>query len=121
VDKGRVWCITGNGTCLNKSVYIDPAPGPTPSIDSSITSAVRVFPNPVRGQAIVQWHFASVNDKSTIQITDMQGRRVMTVVPGSNAPGMATIDLSSLQDGIFMIAIYQNNKITAVGKLIRIR
>ena len=119
---GRVWCITGSqDKCLYKTYYNDPAPGPIPVIDSSIATPVRVFPNPVSGQALVQWHFSSINDKVQLVITDMQGRRVLSLVPAGSSPGLATIDVSSLPNGVYIVAVYQNNRITAVGKLVKIR
>ena len=118
---GMVWCVTGLNGCYTKNYYIDPAPGPVPVVDTSITSPVRIFPNPVLSQAVVQWQFNSLNDKTELMVVDMLGRKVMTIVPGSASPGLATIDLSSLPDGLYMVAVFQNNKITAVGKLVKIR
>jgi hypothetical protein len=117
----KVWCVTGLNGCYTKNYYIDPAPGPVPVVDTSITSPVRIFPNPVLSQAVVQWQFNSLNDKVELLVVDMLGRKVMTIVPGSSSPGLATIDLSSLPDGLYMVAVFQNNKITAVGKLVKIR
>jgi hypothetical protein len=117
----KVWCVTGLNGCYTKNYYIDPAPGPVPVVDTSIGSPVRIFPNPVLSQAVVQWQFNSLNDKVELLVVDMLGRKVMTIVPGSSSPGLATIDLSSLPDGLYMVAVFQNNKITAVGKLVKIR
>jgi hypothetical protein len=51
----------------------------------------------------------------------MLGREVMTIAPGNLTAGQATVNVSMLTEGLYIVSVFQNNKITAVGKLIKIR
>jgi hypothetical protein len=118
---GRVWCITGLNGCVNKNYYIDPAPDPKAAIAASIVSPIHLSPNPASDLVLMQWHFSSANDETKVRITDILGREVMTVALGNGSAGQATIHVGTLPEGLYIISVFQNNQLTAAGKLIKIR
>ena len=83
------------------------------------TTGLSIYPNPTTGNLNIQWtNQASGN--ATISVLDMTGREVyITSYMMNTASGKTEIDLSSLENGMYLIDI-KSDKVLYSGKLVRI-
>jgi uncharacterized Ntn-hydrolase superfamily protein len=71
---------------------------------------VHLYPNPVSNELVVSYD--SSLDIADMEILDVNGRRILWIDPSSTAEDRLTIDVSSLQNGIYFI-----NLISSKGSL----
>jgi Secretion system C-terminal sorting domain len=92
--------IVSNGVCpedtSNILVYVDPSC--TASVDELFAS-VSIYPNP-----FTNWvHFTGLSAELELRIVDMQGKLIADL--NNNLSSELTLDLSNLQDGIYIVQI----------------
>jgi len=66
-------------------------------------------PNPVRGEASIEFVLAS-REPATLEVFDLQGRRLVSREVGSLGPGRAVVslgDAGALRSGVYMIMLRQ--------------
>lgn len=82
-------------------------------------NAVRIFPNPTKGRAII--HFTPSSDKGvTIGVYNVRGKQLEVIKPAgqiAQQPFSANLDLSAYQNGVYFIRITDDNR-TATKKLV---
>ena len=76
------------------------------------------FPNPTQGELNIDITNLPQNIENRVSITDMQGiTRMSRIIQG---PGnMLTIDVSSLESGVYFYSVYNNEKDFVKGKFIK--
>jgi hypothetical protein len=103
--------ITKNG-CSQKSYYNPPSGVITPSF---VGTHMEVFPDPANSILNVNIERTMVGD-FTIQILDITGK-VVLVVPGTL---QNQIDISSMNDGMYMIACVSLGRPESITKFIKV-
>ena len=103
--------------CVNKSInsnttysaqlYIDPAVATGVKQINTISSELNIYPNPVENILTIEGQ-----NISTVEIMDINGRTVKTI---NNNNSIKTIDVSSLNQGIYFIKT--NNNVSKLVKL----
>jgi type IX secretion system substrate protein len=94
--------LTGIAACY---VYIDDVSlTPCTGIEEQNEEAIKIYPNPVKDYLTIQ-----TKEKAEIIITDILGKEVLKSIVNSQLPkescGQSTINVQSLKDGIYFIAI----------------
>lgn len=72
-----------------------------------LDASILVYPNPASNKL-----FIDNSNASTIVISDMQGNELERI----NASSYYVLDVSSYSNGLYLLAIYEENKMTAVRK-----
>jgi len=85
------------------------------SEDYTSSSAIRVYPNPTSDNLYIETNDNS--DAVSVHLFDVAGKLILnTTVAGDNTP----VDLSSLQNGIYILKVYTvNNDLLFVDKIIK--
>jgi len=97
-----------------------PPPGSEVGLNDIATiSTVELFPNPANDQVNVQFELLQTTD-IVVELTDLSGRVVHTVAMNNASVGTnnATLDLSTLDNGIYMVVLRSENA-KHVTKLIK--
>ena len=69
------------------------------------TAGISIFPNPASGKLVIQWSDQSTGPAAML-ISDLAGRTMINTTITINTPsGQAAIDLSGLNEGIYMVNI----------------
>ncbi len=89
---------------VNDSVVIDPSV-PAGVIEAETTPSFTLYPNPANDKVTV----LTTTSTHTIEICDMSGRIVKTVVPMSNN---TTIETSSLANGMYLVNVKNGSGVT---------
>ena len=77
---------------------------------------IRIYPNPVRNSLNLDWYIVGA-PALNIDITDVQGRRVLT---SSSLRNASFIDLSRLSQGVYFVRIYNDRlKINHTLKIVK--
>ena len=83
----------------------------SPSMDSSFSIKIRLYPNPSHGILLVEIGDVSDNQinnsNNIIHLWDVQGKEVFTIQPISY---YNSVDMSSLPNGLYLISININGK-----------
>jgi type IX secretion system substrate protein/VCBS repeat protein len=88
----------------------------TAIIDLGNRQYIRIYPNPVKNSLNIDWYIVGA-PALNIDITDVQGRRVLSAISLRNA---SSIDLSRLPQGIYFVRIYGDRlKINYTVKIIK--
>jgi hypothetical protein len=79
-------------------------------------SSLNIYPNPAATEVRMKYTFA--NENATVRITDIAGRVLLTKDYGKQSTGEKelSLDVSSLQNGIYYIELVSDNK-RAINKL----
>jgi hypothetical protein len=68
-------------------------------------TSIITFPNPTAGKLNILWN-ETTNEKSNVTLTDITGRKIYSAVLNMNAgSGSSQIDLSGIENGIYMMTI----------------
>lgn len=97
---------------LNKWMFI--ADTNTISVEDYESSSLNVYPNPANNTIQIQYSFT---DESSIEVTNMQGQLLYISKPGS--VNVFTLDISSLEDGLYFVRITEPGNVTSVRKFIK--
>ncbi len=92
-----------NGTLCNgsRSLTLVTVPNPATAIDATLSSQVRVYPNPSKADFNID--FASLNlGKVAIRVYDVQGKQVFTTSTSDNA---TVISLEKFAKGMYLMEI----------------
>jgi hypothetical protein len=89
---------------VNDSVVIDPA-RPAGIHELSASNGFSVYPNPANEDVTVQ----TKSPASTIEICDMLGRTIATIIPNSNS---TTINTSQFAEGVYLLKVKNGNAIS---------
>jgi Secretion system C-terminal sorting domain/WD40-like Beta Propeller Repeat len=83
----------------------------------SLSNTVKIYPNPVSQVLRISIPEEGEGKKYQIQIHDLVGRMVLnSTVSGSN-----TLDMSELNDGIYVCKIYSNEQLIFAQKVIKLK
>jgi len=93
---------------VNSSPFVDNAPILSSEMEESVIS---VFPNPSNGIFTIQ----GLKDAGMLEVMDLQGKRIKLQLI---AKGNGQMDMSDIQNGIYLIRI-QTNKGVVVKKIIK--
>ena len=86
------------------------------STDEFDRAQIRIYPNPVRDNLIIDNPEASVNIE-TIEVYDIQGKQMLSVINPSTAP--ISISTAPLQNGLYMVEVTTIDGVKQVTKLIK--
>ena len=93
----------------NRGATLDPdEPLPNPNDTTSISNSIgslNIYPNPANDMVVLN----DVNDFASIQVIDMTGKTVMSV--NNNAAKNVTLNVTSLEAGIYVIKATGNDKV----------
>jgi hypothetical protein len=95
---------------INCTTGIDELTGGLPK------SSLNIYPNPAATEVRMKYTFA--NESATVRVTDITGRVLLTKVYGKQSAGEKelSLDISSLQNGIFYIELITDTQ-RAINKL----
>jgi len=82
--------------------------------EESKLSKLRVFPNPVK--SVMFWNYESANAEAQYKLTNIMGKTVMT--GQMEKDGKQSIDVSSLESGLYFLSVIEKNGVTAAKVLI---
>jgi Leucine-rich repeat (LRR) protein len=86
--------------------------------ESDKASILKMFPNPVDKQVQIEFN-AAENTKTTISVKNVLGRQILTqFVATTQGLNAATIDMSSLQRGVYFLIIH-DGKTQATQKMVK--
>lgn len=88
--------------------------GATSTLEEANGQKIELFPNPVLNKLQVMLH--AVSGKTTIDIFDLNGKKVKTISTNSNS---TLIDLFSLSKGIYLIRISNQDQVIHQSKIIK--
>jgi hypothetical protein len=78
--------------------------------------SVEVYPNPASNELFLQYQ--SKSETFEAQIFDVSGRLLMTTT--FNNQNTATLNISILKQGFYIVNIVENNQITATKRFVKI-
>ena len=73
--------------------------------DTELKSQIRLFPNPTKGIVNISMESRLQNDLAKVVVTGMDGRTVYEALPSRNGE-VYSVDLSSCQNGSYLLTIY---------------
>jgi len=123
---GTASCTTPATKVITINDCAPPPPPPPPGSGSGVglndiatISAVELFPNPANELVNVQFELLQTTD-IVVELTDLSGRVVHAVAMNNGSAGTnnATLDLSTLDNGIYMVVLRSDNT-KHVTKLIK--
>jgi hypothetical protein len=86
----------------------------TSTLEEANGQKIELFPNPVLNKLQVLLH--AVSGKTTIDIFDLNGKKVKTIFTSSNS---TLIDMLSLSKGIYLIRISNQDQVIHQSKIIK--
>lgn len=92
---------------------------PVTRIPEIAASGISVFPNPF--SEILHVSLPPGNVPVTLDITDIRGRLLLSLQPQEQLHRDISINLGTLKDGIYLIKITREGKMTVVKKIIKVR
>ena len=75
-----------------------------------------LIPNPAADQTRIEYRFTGSKSQKTIEVYDLTGRKVKTLIPQNNT-GSITLQLGDFVSGIYQICLRQDGRIIAQSKL----
>jgi hypothetical protein len=83
------------------------------AFSSSLDNTEKLFPNPTEGPCQLQYTLSDPSSEVKIVLYDMNGRQLQLLDQASRPAGTYTrnIDIGSLQNGMYLIALYVNNRL----------
>ena len=81
-----------------------------------VNQTISLYPNPLENVLNMKIQ-GKANDNITIELYDAQGKKLNIFSP--EHPGVATLDLSDLNNGVYLVKIYVNNALIASRKIIK--
>lgn len=93
------------------AVYSQAQPG-VQSLDENLLSAVNVYPNPTKGNLLINFSSAS-NQTVNVEILDLLGKKVSTLSTKNAVKGINQLnaDLSDYEMGVYFVRITQGNTV----------
>jgi hypothetical protein len=79
---------------------------------------VNVYPNPANDYTTLSYELFSAHPQTTLRITDVNGREIITFTIGESYNGQQLWDTRGVKSGVYMYQLVQNNKQIASGKVI---
>jgi hypothetical protein len=99
---------TGDGGVVNFARLDFCSVIPSLGVHENSTTTFSMFPNPTKGIINVKLS-DNTQGKTTMSLFDIQGRSIVTKSAGSLNE---TIDISHLQDGVYMLSVENGNQKT---------
>jgi hypothetical protein len=84
--------------------------------ESRDQATMSLFPNPTSGDIFLSLPQGLESNDLDIRVTDMTGRVMKHDSPPESAD--CQLDLSHFANGIYMVALYSENKILAIGRCV---
>ena len=88
------------------------------SIEDVKETGIRIYPNPTTNQLTIEFD-ERVNRNTSIAIMDITGKTVYSVTLDNTAPLIHTINLSSFEEGLYLIKI-NNDQYSYTEKVIKV-
>lgn len=82
----------------------------------SVEPLLLLIPNPAAHQTQIQYRFEDSESRKSIEIYDMTGRKMKTLIP-ENSAGSIALSLNGYTGGIYEICLRQNGSVIAQTKL----
>jgi uncharacterized protein YjdB len=105
------WVITTHGDCRQKSYYNMPTG--VKSVNSTTNLDIKLFPNPADAKVNIEVVDANYRDNIAVRLTDITGKEISSTILKN---GKATIDVSNLPAGTYLVALYKEG--TKIGSRI---
>ena len=78
------------------------------SINEELFEQIKIYPNPIKDSLTIKLS-TTVSNKIIIKVSTILGKQIRTKIVSND--NKITIDTSSLSQGVYLISIYQNNKV----------
>ncbi len=109
----RYWVITNHNGCIQKSYYNGPLG--IDELNNGDLGEVKVYPNPTQDNINVEMNITGGGEMQ-VEVLNMLGQK-LTMVPAINHK--ATIDVSNLPGGCYLVDCYRNGVKIATSRFIK--
>lgn len=110
-----VYTITATGNGCSTDAYVTVTVSNCNGIKDFATDEISIFPNPTNGVVTISIP-ASVEGNVTVEVYDAIGKLTIKENITNN---MSNVNLSKLEDGMYMFKIINNNKTIKIGKIVK--
>jgi hypothetical protein len=81
-------------------------------------TGLRIYPSPGQGLFQLEMPVTGHNENISLAVTDLSGRQIKFQSLSSGKSGYA-IDLSQVENGVYLISVYKNNQVIYSGKVLK--
>lgn len=110
-----VYTITATGNGCSADAYVTVTVSNCNGIKDLASDEISIFPNPTNGNVTISIP-ASVEGNVTVEVYDAIGKLTIKENITNN---MSNVNLSKLEDGMYMFKIINNNKTIKIGKIVK--
>ncbi len=110
-----VYTITTTGNGCSAEAYVTVTVSNCNGIKDLTSDEISIFPNPTNGNVTISIP-ASVEGNVTVEVYDAIGKLTIKENITNN---MSNVNLSKLEDGMYMFKIINNNKTIKIGKIVK--
>ncbi|MES2679863.1 MAG: T9SS type A sorting domain-containing protein [Bacteroidota bacterium] len=82
-------------------------------------AGVKIYPNPARDFLYINSENALIKEETNVRITDLLGRHVKDVVINFTGAELVKVDISELNNGLYLLSLVNNGKVVYTGKLLK--
>ena len=110
-----VYTITATDNGCSADAFVTVTVSNCNGIKDLATYEISIFPNPTNGNVTISIP-ASVQGNVTVEVYDAIGKLAIKEILSNDTN---TINLSKLEDGMYMFKIINNNKTIKIGKIVK--
>ena len=110
-----VYTITATGNGCSADAYVTITVSNCNGIKDLASDEISIFPNPTNGNVTISIP-ASIEGNVTVEVYDAIGKLTIKENITNN---MTNVNLSKLEDGMYMFKIINNNKTIKIGKIVK--
>jgi len=110
-----VYTITATGNGCSANAFVTVTVNNCNGIKDLATDNISIFPNPTTGNVTISIP-VSIEGNVTVEVYDAIGKLTIKENITNN---MSNVNLSKLEDGMYMFKIINNNKIIKIGKIVK--
>lgn len=110
-----VYTITATGNGCSADAYVTVTVSNCNGIKDLASDEISIFPNPTNGNVTISVP-ASVEGNVSVEVYDAIGKLTIKENITNN---MSNVNLSKLEDGMYMFKIINNNKTIKIGKIVK--
>ncbi|MBA4241212.1 MAG: hypothetical protein C0448_10825 [Sphingobacteriaceae bacterium] len=110
-----VYTITATGNGCSADAYVTVTVSNCNGIKDLASDEISIFPNPTNGNVTISIP-ASIEGNVTVEVYDAIGKLTIKENITNN---MSNVNLSKLEDGMYMFKIINNNKTIKIGKIVK--
>jgi hypothetical protein len=89
--------------------------------EAYINAGVKIYPNPATDFLYINIENALIEEETNVRITDLLGRKFKDVTISFTQAEPAKVDISDLNNGLYLLCFVNNNKVIYRGKLLKQR